>query len=291
MAGFGNIAEYARSDEEGRSWVTSFRKSIGVSGTTGNQWIDWSFFSGTPLPNYYASTPLESNIVAARSGVYLPSVPDSSMFLHNVTVMGNAALFNLSVRQKLIVCDYLLYYPYIDMSTTDEQIMTQAETIPRYNAGSVIAVCQSSITSTASFIINYTNQDGVSGRVSPVNDTVSAPEAGVCVLTASGSSANDHPFLQLQENDTGVKSIESVTFTSTVSGLISLVIVKPIITTYLFESIVTSTRQGAASALTSVLMRAGAPEIKDGAVINFISYINNGVEDHFLTGHIETYWN
>ena len=71
--GFGNIREYAEADEAGRTWVTQFRKAVTSTATITSSYIDYTYFAGSPLANFYASTPLESAFIDASRGIYVPA--------------------------------------------------------------------------------------------------------------------------------------------------------------------------------------------------------------------------
>jgi hypothetical protein len=299
MAGFANIAEYANADDAGRVWITQFRKLVSSSATTTYNNLDYTYFSGSPLANFYASTPLESAYVDASRGIYVPSVSPYKQYLKNITVMSSSsgATSQLNQMQTLMLCDYLMYYPFVDTDSIDPQDLIQTVSIPRYTSGPVMAIAQSASSSVGQFTITYTNQDGVSGRVSPINYTNIVSGGGQSLTSHNSTSTGLHPFLQLQAGDSGVQSIESVTFTVTGGGLMALVIVKPLQTFYLTEACRRTTSgnlesYGSASSVDSVIHKAGAPEIKDGAVLGILSKANFGsLASSTLVGYIETTWN
>ncbi len=293
--GFGNVSEYANADEAGRCWFTQFRKAVTSTATVTSSYVDYTYFAGSPLANFYASTPLESAYVDDTRGIKVPSV--ESQFLKNITVMTSAASATSTTnqRQQLMLCDYLMYYPFIDTDSTDLQEMTQLVTIPRYESGQVFAVAQAASSAIGQFTFSYTNQDGVSGRTSPDIFTQIVAGGGQSLLSeVSGGGFN--PFLPLQAGDSGVKSIESVTFSVTGGGLLALVIVKPI-STFSVDAECRRTTSGnlesygAASSFDSVIMRAGAPEIKQGAILGLLSKGCGGsLASSILVGYLETVW-
>lgn len=297
MPGFANIAEYASADESGRSWITQFRKAFTSSSTVTNSYADYSYFAGSPLANFYASTPLEAAYLPASRGIYVPSVAPYKQFVKSLTVMSAAssATSTTNQRQELMLCDYLMYYPFVDGDSSDRQDMVQAVSLPRYSSGQVMAISQSATASIGEFTFTYTNQDGTPGRVSPAIFTQVLNSGGQS-MTAHISAGGFHPFLPLQAGDSGVKSIESVTFSALAGGLMALVIVKPIQTLFLAAECRRTTSgnlesYGAASEVLSVVHRAGAPEIKDGAVLNFITKGNGGaLSSSILVGILETTW-
>ena len=292
MSGFANISEYASTDDLGQTWITQFRKAVTSTATIANSCVDYTYFSGSPLANFYASTPLESAYIDATRGIYLPSVSPLRQFLKEITVM-TAASSVAGQRQQMRLCDYLMYYPFIDTDSTDAQDMIPVVTLPRYSSGRVIAIAQSASASIGQFTFSYTNQDGVSGRTSP-NIFTQIVAGGGQSLTAFISGGGFHPFLPLQVGDSGVQSIESVTFTAVGGGLMALVIVHPLRTFLLASECRGSATEsfGAASNVTSIIHQAGAPEIKDGAILGFLAQANGGsLASSTLVGTIETVWN
>lgn len=292
--GFGNIREYAEADEAGRTWVTQFRKAVTSTATITSSYIDYTYFAGSPLANFYASTPLESAFIDASRGIYVPA---ENQYLKNITVMSSAAsaTTTTSQRQDLTLCDYLLYYPFVDTDSIDLQEMVQVETIPRYASGKVIAIAQSASSAIGQFTFSYTNQDGVSGRTSP-NIFTQIVAGGGQSLSANISGGGFHPYLPLQLGDTGVQSIESVTFTVTGGGLMCLVIVQPLLSFHLAQECRRTTSSnlesyGSAISVDSLIHNAKVPEIKSGAILGLISKGNGGsLASSTLVGFLETVW-
>lgn len=292
MAGFGNLREYAEADNLGRHHQTAFRKTVGSTATVTASYIDYSYFPGLPLANFYASTPLEAAYLDASRGIAIPTVAPYKQYLKTITCM-NSTSGTTSLRQKLMLCDYLMYYPFIDTDAVGElQEMVQTVSLPRYTSGMVFAVAQAASSTIGQFTMNYTNQSGVSGRVSP-NTFTQIVAGGGQSLTAIISGKGFDPFVPLQAGDSGVKSIESVTFTAGGGGLMALVIVKPLMTLFLNEACgLLNGSVGSPTQIESVIMHPRPPEIKDGAVLNFITKAPAGsMANTPISGLIETLWN
>jgi hypothetical protein len=85
-----------------------------------------------------------------------------------------------------------------------------------------------------------------------------------------------------------------VTFTAAGGGLMALVIVKPLFNGYVTQECRTTTgvAYGAADEFMSLIHAAGAPQIKDGAVLNFFAEGTAGsLASSMLVGTLETVWN
>jgi hypothetical protein len=192
-----------------------------------------------------------------------------------------------ALPMPMMLCDYLLYYPFIDEGSTDEQALDNTATLPRYTDGAgvqVMAVSVAGRTGGQSFSINYTNSDGVSGRVSQtvIQNSVSVNGS---IVTSDRASANARgPFIPLQAGDTGVRSIESVTMNGADVGLFSLVLVKPLAQL--------SLRGIDAPVEVNYLTDFGQlPRIEDDAYLNFICCPSGSLAATALHGDISVVWN
>lgn len=297
--GFAAVSEYAAADESGQVWISSFRKAVASAASTTNAWIDYTYSPGSPVANFYASSPLVAATVDADKGIYTGgNVAPATKHIKNLLLMSAAASATGTTngRQEIALCDYLLYYPFIDTDAVgEEQVMDNTVTLPRYGAGQVMAVAQSASSTVGQFTFTYTNQDGVAGRVSQNNFTFIVAGGGQ-VVGASGAGASYNPFLYLQAGDSGVKSIESVTMSAAGGGLMCLVIVKPLLkSTVSQESRRTTSGNlesyGACTELASLIHQAGAPRILDGAVIGLIgSGYAGSLATSILAGILKTVW-
>lgn len=297
MAGFRTVGAVTDADLAGRCWLTQFRKAVASAATVTNAGVDYSYFAGSPPANFYASAPLVSAYVESIRGIYVPTV-GGSQYLNNIKIMSAAssATSTTNGRQLLLLADYLMYYPFVDTDAVgEEQVMENTLTLPRYTSGEVIAVAQSASSALGQFTINYTNQDGVAGRVSQNNYTIIVGGGGQ-VVNAFGVGASYNSFINLQAGDTAVQSIQSVTMSAAGGGLMALVIVKPIMLMYFNSESRTTTSgniesYGACDEFQSVIHKAGMPEIKDGAVLNFFaSGFGGSLASSVLSGILETVW-
>jgi hypothetical protein len=79
---------------------------------------------GNPVPNFYAAAPLESKALAQSTdgGMYHGAAPGGTYTKHLRRIMA-LTVTTTAVPLPCILCDYLLYYPFVDMSVTDQQDM------------------------------------------------------------------------------------------------------------------------------------------------------------------------
>lgn len=296
MAGFRNIKQYTEAMDDGKTSITQFRKAVGSAATITSSYIDYSYFAGSPPANFYASTPLESAEVDLARGIYVPQI--DKQFVQNMMVMTNAASATgtTNQRQLLTLVDYLMYYPFFDSDAVGElQETVNTITLPRYDHGKVIAIAQSASSAIGQFRFTYTNQDGVSGRVSP-NIFTQIVAGGGQSVNADISNGGFHPYLPLAAGDSSVKSIESVTFTAAGGGLFALVIVNPLKTFFVAQECRRTTSgnlesYGSAASVDSIIHTAGAPEIRQGARLGFIAKGHAGsLASSTLVGTLTTVW-
>ena len=296
---FRNVSEWAQCFDSGRFHVTAFRKQVASAATAANDFVDYTYFAGNPVANFYASAPLEAAHVEANKGIFLRDVGKSQFIKDFCTMSAAASATNATNQnQRLTLCDYLMYYPFIDTDAVGEQQdMVQTVTLPsRYpNGGQIMCVAQSASSTVGTFTLSYTNQDGVAGRTSQVTYTKAVAGGGILVSSPTNSVAGSLQFVNLQASDTGVRSVESCTFSAAGGGLMAIVIVKP-----LFHSLNTQECRrtttgnlesyGAATHLESFIHQQ-TPEVKQGAVLGVVGLGNAGsLAYSILTGVLTTQW-
>lgn len=300
MAGFANAAAWASAIDAGKTHVTTFRKTVASAATVANDFVDYTYFAGNPPANFYASSPLEAAYVESIRGINIPTMTGTDkQFLKSIAGMSAAssATGTSNQNQRHLLADYLLYYPFIDTDAVGEQQdMVQTVALPdRYTAGQVICVAQSASSTVGTFTFSYTNQDGVSGRTSQSTFTKVVSGGGTLVSSATNAVGGSLPFVGLQAGDSGVKSIESVTFTAAGGGLMALVIVQPLFNWYTTQECRRTTTgnlesYGAGTYFETVLMRQPV-EIKNGAVLGVIGLGNAGsLASSILVGTLQTIW-
>lgn len=301
MPGFNNVAAWARAPDLGRYHLTTFRKAVASAATVANDFVDYTYFAGNPPANFYASSPLEAAHVEAIRGIHVPNVAPARQFVKSLTVMSAAssATATSNQNQRMMLCDYLLYYPFVDTDAVGEQQdMVQTVSLPRYTDGKgvmMMAVAQSAASTVGTFAVSYTNQDGVAGRASNITYTKAVAGGGTIVSSTTNAASGSQPFIQLQAGDSGVRSVESVTFSAAGGGLLAIVLVKPLMHIHCTQECRRTTTgnlesYGAASQQESLIHRQPV-ELVDGRVLGIVSLGNAGsLASSILTGVLETHW-
>lgn len=266
MAGFKSIGEVIDAELNGKVRDYIWRKTPSQAFTSGI-WVDLSMSPGMPVPKYwFDATPLTAKLItqSADGGFYHgPNVSPSEKYLRKITTMANAAT---ALPMNAILCDYLLYYPTIDDGTTDEQVMDNTVTLSRYADGrgvQMIAVTTGARTGGQTFTVKYTNQDGVTGRVSQVVIQNTATTLGSITTSNTTATNGAGPFIPLQHGDSGVRAVESVTMNNVDTGIFSIILVKPLVQTCFREVTVPYEKD-------FLIPTTDLVKIEDNAFLNFL---------------------
>lgn len=291
MAGFRNLRELTDAQDAGQYLYASWRKQP-TQATGAGVWFDLSMSPGNPAPNYYIGSPnvftplKQSTDGGLRHGGNVNAL-GKKKFLRKLmaqTVTGTAA--PLSMRMM----DYIGFYPFIDESVLDEQFMDNTVAPTRYADGrgvQLMPVVVAGQTGGQPFTVNYTNSDGVTGRVTQtavmstqfVNGTV------LHSVQANAGYPNNGPFLTLQAGDSGVQSVQSVTIGGIGDvGLFALVLVKPLASFSLYGI-------DAPTEVDYWQDMASMPEILDDAYLNLVALPNGTLSGAPINGILETTFN
>lgn len=284
MPGFRNIAELVDAELAGQSRFSTWRKQP-TQTTAAGIWFDLSSSPGNPVPQYYAASPGVS--VAMRQSTdgglfHGGAVAPMQKVVRKIMAMTVASP---AVPMPMILLDYLMYYAFIDESTTDEQPLTNSVTLPRSTSGvgvQMMAVVVAGHTGGQQFFVTYTNSNGVPGRISQVA-TMNAQAVNGTIVTSS-SKASAGPFIGLQAGDSGVRSIDSVTMIGIDIGLFTLVLVKPL-------SQMSIRGIDAPVEIDCLRDFSQLPVVADDAYLNFIVHPNGTLANAPIHGYIELVWN
>lgn len=261
--------------EEGRINTVSFRKTPTQSNLAGS-WCDLSMASGNPSPNFYSGNELTATHLEGRKGIYSG---DGGYLFETMLQTNNVK----GAPSTLILCDYLMFYPQIDMDSVDVQIMDNVVSLPRHTNGDgvmMFVVAQYPYVGGVDFTVTYTNSDGVSGKTTGL--VRCNTNTNIASFIHNGSFTNSFgAFLPLQSGDRGVRSVQNITFLGSNGGLGALVLVKPLYNTILREL---KSPSESNCFKDSALM----PKIEQGAYLNFICLPNASLQGWTITGTIKT---
>lgn len=286
--GFTGIKSINDAYDAGRVKLSSWRKTPTQS-TGAGIWFDLSMSPGNPVPNYYAATPGELKLLARSTdygidhgGAVAPKTKHLKMLMAMTATATAAPL-------PMILCDYLGYYPFLDMSVAggEYQPVVNNTAISRYADGvgvKIMAVEVASQIGSSDFYVTYTNQNGVSGRVTGTARCNTQVVNGTIITSAPATANSVGPFLRLQQGDTGVRYIEGITFLAAGDvGLVTLVLVKPLANHAIQEITAPAERDFAID--FPVL-----PVIQDDAYLNLICYPSGTLSGAPIYGLAEFIW-
>jgi len=286
MSGFNRISEVTDAEKTSRSYA--WRK-IPNQVTSSGVWFDISSSAGNPPPKFwFDASPLTSKQISqsADGGLFHGSnVTPYRKFLRKFMIMEPTSAGVLPM--PIVICDYLLYYPTIGEDTTGEQFLTNSVSLPRYTDGEgvmVLALSVAARTGGQTFFINYTNSSGVSGRISKTVTQNGLAVTGSVVTSGLAIAGTAGLFIPLQNGDTGVRSIESVTMNGVDVGLFSLVLVKP-----LADAMIRGV--DAPVEVDFFLDKKEMPIIEDDAYLSFLIMPSGSVTGVPILGTIKTIFN
>lgn len=281
MGGFTSVADLVEADVAGRTFTSHFRK-VPSQATPTSYWADLSMAAGSPPPQYYASEPLVAATLNGMRGLFhgddkSPSV----MHLTHLGLMSSSA----NMVGEFCLLDYLLYYPFVDGDSGDQQTMDNTVTLPRYTNGEgvyVMPVCAAPNLAVGTFSFEYVNQDGDT-KTSPNNFFGSAALTIATAGCAHVSGAGSAPFCVLASGDSGVRQINSVTFTASPGGLFSFVLVRPLAGAAIREA-------NTMAESVYVAHRPAPPVILDDAYLNLIVRVAGSPSGTVTTGYTSFAW-
>lgn len=259
------IAEIAA----GKAVRTDWNKITGAAAYTAGRWYDMSSLSGTPTANAWSGTALafQNTNSSSAFGMYNGGAVSTDT-KHALNGYGLTAVAT-GVPAQLMLVDMQGYYPGINMNVATAQTLTGTPTL-RYTNGVGVRAYMVVVTTTGATAHNvamsYTDQDGNTGNTLPV--TVSCTASAITPhITHSGTAANNYgPFLPLAANDTGIRSVQTVTMSAASgAGTAALVLAKPLLT-------IPITTAGVASERDFLNQIPSFPQIKDDACLTWLYF-------------------
>lgn len=217
-----NYADVLNAYNSGRVHEAQVRKIAGSA--PAGMWFDLSYTAGIPLPNYYASSPLLLDVLDGNKGIFKGARSNGKKYLHKI-VLSQLATTTGYTASHVMACDYVAYYPFIDLDSTDEQIMENPINLPRYSDGKglrIIPIMQGAGTGNVNLTVWYINSDDV--EVSQTT-TINAAQAAGVVVSMNRATYGAMGYLDMGD---GVKQITKVLCNTAVGAICALVIIKPL---------------------------------------------------------------
>ena len=190
----------------------------------------------------------------------------------------------------LMLVDLLGFYPITTVTTTGAQVLNNTVTLPRYTDGAGV---QAFITPTTvmgagvpNISLGYTNSAAVGSRATPATLPIGNTAAAVTSIVYSGTGNGKYgPFMPLQAGDSGIRSVQTINLSASyVSGVLNLVLCKPLVTLPITTLGVTAERD-------LVNQFASMPKIYNGACLAWLMLAGAATPVASpLSGHLEFGW-
>jgi hypothetical protein len=227
---------------------------------------------------------------ATPNGLYTGgNVSPSIKNVLNVSAYSGATT---SAPAVMMLVDQVAMFTVSSVTTTGAQSFTGTQTLPRYATGAGLqAFIVPSVVmgvGTPTIQLGYTNAAGTSGRLTPASPSlpIANTTSPVGSIIYSGTGAGKYgPFMPLQAGDTGIRSIESINLSATMtSGSLVVILAKPIFTLPL-------TTVGVASERDLVNQLPSMPRIFDGANLQWLIYAGASIPiNTAYYGSIDAAW-
>ena len=272
-----NYADVIKAYEEGRFWQYEVRK---ISGSIAPyRQFDLSYSGGLPLPNYYATTPLEMAVLNGDRGIYKGSPNTGQKYIHKISL----AQFNTNLATaNCTLYDYIAYVPFVDLDSTDEQEVLAID-LPRYTDGKglrVLAVSQGAGVGNTNLKMTYINQDGIEQSATTQLDAVQ----GAGSIITAGQTTGGSTYMLFAQGDYGIRKITKVQCDKSVGAICALVIVKPLCHLGFLDL-------GVANEVDYLIDRGGLIPIHDDAYLNFCIFDNAAsAQMPNMHGYVQTIW-
>ena len=295
MAGFSSQDDMVNEiSTNGKFYRTDWQKStFATTAHTAGLWYSLMRGGGNPAADTILGTGTNlafqalSDAVATASGIpHGGNVGDYKVLL-NAAAQTAAATTAPCV---LMLVDLLGFYNITSVTTTGAQTLNNTVTLPRYTDGAGVQafLTPSTVMGAAmpNITLNYTNSAGTAGKATPATLPIGNTAAAVTSIVYSGTGTGKYgPFIPLAAGDAGIRSVQSINLSASyVSGVLNLVLCKPIMTLPITTLGVTAERD-------LVNQFASMPRIYDGACLNWLMLAGAATPVASpLSGHLEFGW-
>jgi hypothetical protein len=259
-------------------WYSLFRGG-------GNPAADTILGTGTNLA-FQALTDTTTNATGIPHG---GNVGGGTGYKHLLTAAAQTAAATTAPCVMMLV-DLLGFYPITTVTTTTAQTLNNTVTLPRYTDGAGVQAFLTPSTvmgaATPNLSIGYTNSANTASRATPTTLPIGNTAAAVTSIVYSGTGSGKYgPFMPLQAGDAGIRSVQTVTISvSYVSGVLNLVLCKPLLTLPITTLGVTAERD-------LVNQFASMPKVYDGACLAWLMLAGAATPVASpISGHLELGW-
>ena len=281
--GFTGIVSLA----EAPTWQSFFFKTSSPAGVAG-RWYDAAVGAGIPVYQAYVGQQYEATLLIGESnrGIYTGPTPSAGQTKHLFAL--SAGTSTASVPLTMLLADYLMFYPLIDMDSLDPQDMINPVSISRYTSGEGVQaylVVAAPMSSSGTVTVTYTNSQGTANRTSTfgISSTGTIGRIANNIDSTLGAGAAS-PFIPLDNGDKGIRSIQRVTCNASMGGFCHIVLVKPLATHVVRE-------QNTEAETVFFTHKANCVQIQNNSYLNFLILNNTSSSPAPLRGFLQFTWN
>jgi hypothetical protein len=245
---------------------------------TAGRYYDLSMLAGNPRPNVYpgsmgAATPINC-IDASNYKTSLFHARNVSPHTKHLFMQQAYSAVSTVVPSVLTLCDYLLFYPMIDLDDDSRQDLVNDNTLTRYTDGkgvrAFIVTTTDTGVNTAYLNYEYINQNDETKThsqlvyLTPSSLTTQILHSGVTQYSIA-------PFLPLAPGDSGMKRVTAVQLSAGMGGGFGcLVLCKPLANIPIVAQNVPVER-------CYFAQQPSLPRIYDGAYLNYLMFAGGAV--------------
>lgn len=267
------------------TYFSTIYKPVGTSSTTAaERYVDVSYSSGIPKFNAYAGSALTFTPLFGEGNAGIYTGPDApagkDKYIYQVTFHYDAATeVNSSGGNYILFCDYLGFYPLVDLSDDTPQVFNTPVAVPRQFEGKgvmamLVTTVANTLTTTAT--MSYTDCEGVSRTTTFGIQTGNTGE----IINTGGDTAVAgavNPFIPVYCS--GIREVSSIQLTTAAEGFASLVFVRPLFNMALNNWQVTGEK--------NLILNGGIPvKVENGAYLHMITKLRTNNRSFNLRGEL-----
>lgn len=267
-----SLSDIYTAFDAGKFHIQRFQKNAGTAHA--KVWADPTFASGQPAYDAHVGTPATFTpcIATRNDSIWFPGIASGEeRYLVEAQMYSAQATFNGPI--SVVFFDLVGYYPLIDGDSTDTQVFDNTQTLPRYTDGEgvmPVMLCHvAPALQNGLATITYTDSNGAAQTC-----VVDVPNNGqnlVCSGSYSTMGATSSTIaMALNDGVSGVRSINSLTYSTPPGGLHVIYLVKILGSMQLGDNLVT----GEKSFVTD--KGFNPPKIPDGAWLGWFDMLATG---------------
>lgn len=262
--GFGSYAEMASAWNSGQKHQQHIHKTATPIIAGAGYWGDMSMAAGTPKYNAYVGNQYEFTPMVGASNFGINTGMDGDKFITRFA-MGGSGVASSAFPANLVVCDYVGFYPLIDMDSTDYQEMDNTAEVPRHDEGlRLMVVCTTPQTtlSPVKGAVVYQDSRGVENVATFYVQAANVGQINNFSTNVSGVSGSN-PFVTIGSGSYDIQRVVGVTMFGSAGGFAALVLVKPLFN-FIVPDIITTHE------MDFPIHKPPAIEVLSGAYLNLL---------------------